>query len=168
MNTVFFVLLVAGLFLIGAEIFIPGGVIGTIGGLCLIGAIVIAFATFPAHVALLIAVGIVVLLGLCLVLWIRFFPRTPVGKSLTLAEDGKRFKATRAGLPELLGKEGVTQTELRPAGIAKIDGQRVDVVTESDWVAVNVKVRVIEVEGNRIVVREVKAPEQGSTGEASA
>ena len=54
---------------------------------------------------------------------------------------------------ELLGKEGVTVSELRPAGIALIDGRRTDVVTDGEFVAVGQAVEVVEVSGNRVVVR---------------
>ena len=54
---------------------------------------------------------------------------------------------------ELLGKEGVTVSELRPAGIALINGRRTDVVTDGEFVAVDQVVEVIEVSGNRVVVR---------------
>lgn len=54
---------------------------------------------------------------------------------------------------ELLGEEGVTVSELRPAGIALIDGRRTDVVTDGEFVAVDQAVEVVEVSGNRVVVR---------------
>ena len=54
---------------------------------------------------------------------------------------------------ELLGKEGVTVSELRPAGIALINGRRTDVVTDGEFVAVDQAVEVVEVSGNRVVVR---------------
>ncbi len=54
---------------------------------------------------------------------------------------------------ELLGKEGVTVSELRPAGIALIGGRRTDVVTDGEFVAVDQAVEVVEVSGNRVVVR---------------
>lgn len=168
MNTAFFILLLAGLFLIGAEVFVPGGVLGLIGGLCLVGAVIMAFHSFPPQVALLIAVGIVLLLGLCLFLWIRFFPKTRLGKSLALDQNGKQFKAAPTDLAGLIGKEGVTQTELRPAGIAKFNGRRVDVIAEEGWVDAHAAVRVIEVQGNRVVVRRVSPPRQTAATEGPA
>ena len=54
---------------------------------------------------------------------------------------------------ELLGEEGVTVSELRPAGIALINGRRTDVVTDGEFVAVDQVVEVVEVSGNRVVVR---------------
>lgn len=162
MSTAFVVLLLAGLFLIAAEVFVPGGVIGSVGALCLLTAIVMAFLSFPVHVAILMTVGIVILLGIILAAWIRFFPRTRVGRGLTLDQNGRTFKATKPGLRHLVGKEGVTQSPLRPAGIAKIDGQRVDVIAESDWVEAHTPIRVVRVEGNRVIVRKAASAASGS------
>ena len=55
---------------------------------------------------------------------------------------------------ELIGKEGVTMTVLRPSGFAEIDGERVDVVSEGGMIEAQCPIKVIEVEGNRIVVAE--------------
>jgi membrane-bound serine protease (ClpP class) len=54
---------------------------------------------------------------------------------------------------DLLNQEGVSLSELRPAGIALIDGRRVDVVTDGEFVGVQQPVRVVEARGNRVVVR---------------
>lgn len=54
-----------------------------------------------------------------------------------------------------LGREGYTLTPLRPAGSMKIDEDRVDVVSEGDFVDVGVKVRVVGVDGTRVIVRVV-------------
>jgi membrane-bound serine protease (ClpP class) len=54
----------------------------------------------------------------------------------------------------LLGAEGVATTALRPAGKARIGGERVDVVTEGDYVEAGVAVVVVAVEGARVVVRK--------------
>ena len=56
---------------------------------------------------------------------------------------------------DLVGKTGVTLSVLRPAGIVKIGDQRYDVVSDGDFIANNTMVKVVHVEGNRIVVTEV-------------
>ncbi len=56
---------------------------------------------------------------------------------------------------ELLGKEGIALTILRPSGTAIINNERIDVVTEGGFVDQNAKIKVIKVEGVRIVVREL-------------
>ncbi|MBQ1251723.1 MAG: hypothetical protein IIY02_02280 [Firmicutes bacterium] len=55
-----------------------------------------------------------------------------------------------------IGREGYTLTPLRPAGSVKIDEERVDVVSEGDFVDVGVKVKVIGVDGTRIIVRTIE------------
>ena len=63
----------------------------------------------------------------------------------------------------LLGKEGVTYTPLRPAGVAIIDGKKVDVVTPGHFIEQNVAVRVIDNSGNRVVVREKSFSVEGKS-----
>jgi membrane-bound serine protease (ClpP class) len=152
----FLIALIAGLVLIGAEIFVPGGVLGAIAGVCLLTAMILGFAAFPQYGAY-IAVGILVLTGVVIVLWIRFFPRSYIGKRMTVSRDLASFKGTQDGLRELVGKRGTSASDLRPSGFASIDGQRVDVVTEGGMISKGRPVRVVRVEGNRVIVRETES-----------
>jgi membrane-bound serine protease (ClpP class) len=54
-----------------------------------------------------------------------------------------------------VGKTGIAASALRPAGKAKIDGELVDVVTLGDFIEKDARVRVLKVDGNRIVVAGV-------------
>ena len=56
---------------------------------------------------------------------------------------------------DLLGAMGVAVTPLRPSGKAQFGGQFLDVIAEGDYVAPGGRVQVIEIEGTRIVVKEV-------------
>lgn len=148
-------LLVAGVLLLGAELIIPGGVLGVVGGLCLLGAVITGFAVFPAPWNLLSAIGILLGTVVGFFIWMKLLPHTRIGKSLTLSKDGAGFKATD-DFHRLIGIEGLAATDLRPAGMATIEGRRVDVVSENDWVEAGSTVKVIAVEGNRIIVRVVE------------
>ena len=79
---VFVVLLVAGLFLAGAEIFVPGGVLGVFAALTLTGASIVAFGTFGRTIGTYITLGIVSAAIASIILWIKYFPRTPLGRKL--------------------------------------------------------------------------------------
>ncbi len=57
----------------------------------------------------------------------------------------------------LVGHTGVALSDLRPAGIARIDGQRIDVVTEGGWIAAGEPVEVLSDEGYRRLVRRSEA-----------
>jgi membrane-bound serine protease (ClpP class) len=79
-------------------------------------------------------------------------------KRLTLKKaqnDGEGYTSGPAGLDALLSREGTALTPLRPSGTAVIDGKRVDVVTEGEMIDKDKPVRVIKVEGGRVVVRMV-------------
>jgi membrane-bound serine protease (ClpP class) len=152
---IFAVLLVAGLFLVGAEVFLPGGILGVAGGLALVGAVILGFIAFPGY-GVYIAIGIIAAVGVVVALWIRFFPRTRIGRSMTVSRDLAASKATQPGLERLLGRTGRSASELRPAGFAIIDGDRVDVVSDGRLIARDRPVQVVLVEGNRIVVTEVQ------------
>ena len=56
---------------------------------------------------------------------------------------------------ELLGAIGVAVTPLRPAGKAQFGEQFLDVIAEGDYVSPGGRVRVVEIEGMRIVVKEI-------------
>jgi len=154
----FFILLTSGLILVGAEIFVPGGILGTAGGLALFGAIILGFIAFPT-LGPYVAVGIVVLVGIAILAWIKFFPRSSIGKKMMMSRDLSESTSTESGLEQLIGKEGKTASDLRPAGFALIDGRRVDVVSRGGMISRDTTISVVEVEGNRVVVREVAAPE---------
>jgi membrane-bound serine protease (ClpP class) len=65
------------------------------------------------------------------------------------------YSSARLELKELLGKEGVVITKLRPSGAVEIDGQRIDVVSEGAYIMPGAKVVVVKVEGSRVVVRQL-------------
>ena len=65
------------------------------------------------------------------------------------------FNAHNQDLKELLNKEGQALSHLRPAGTAIIDNQRVDVVTDGIYLDPETKIKVAEVKGGRVVVKEV-------------
>jgi membrane-bound serine protease (ClpP class) len=55
--------------------------------------------------------------------------------------------------PALLGHSGTALTVLRPAGTAKIEGRRVDVIAEGNFIEAGAPITVVRVEGNRVTVR---------------
>ena len=152
----FFMLLAAGLILIGVEIFVPGAVLGILGGLCLLGAIMTGFFAFPG-LGIYIAVGIVLVTGVALLLWIRFFPGTSFGQRLTVSKDLASSKSSDApAFLELIGKEGTAISDLRPAGYVLIDRQRMDCMTRGEMISRGTLVKVIHAEGNHVFVAKVQ------------
>lgn len=147
-------LLICGLFLIGIEIFVPGGVLGALGAAALIGAVIIGFHTFPAWGGWISLLCILGLSGLALLIWIKYFPKSPIGKALSLSQGiSKKDQDDTMWHP---GMTGTTLSELRPAGKATIEGKRADVIADNGtWISKNTAVEITHTAGNRIYVKEV-------------
>ncbi len=157
----------AGLVLLILEIFvIPGfGLAGVLGiGALLAGLSLSLIGGGDTLEFVVFAVGrvlISVLLALVAsLLTLRFLPRLPFGRQLIL-ETGLATGAGYASAPEgdksWLGKSGTAFSPLRPAGIAEIDGERVDVVSAGEFINAGMPIVVTRVDGNRIVVRRHRA-----------
>jgi membrane-bound ClpP family serine protease len=143
-----------GLFLIGAEIFVPGGILGTIGAAALVAAAIIGFNVFPPVFGWLSLLLIILLTGLAVFVWMRYFPKSPIGKALSLAQSlGSKDQAAKPRWTA--GMKGTALSALRPAGKALIDGRRTDVIAgNGTWIEQNATIEVMKVEGNRIYVKE--------------
>jgi membrane-bound ClpP family serine protease len=168
-------LFVLGLILIGVEIFVvPGfGVIGVSGILLVVGSLVlVTLERMPqttqdwvgmGGTLTTFAVGLVAAIGVAFVT-ARFLPNIPYANRLVLqppSEAGPETTSREAvgGIPavspSLLGAIGTAATPLRPSGKARFGDDFLDVVSEGDYVQPGSRVQVIEIEGNRIVVKAV-------------
>jgi len=96
----------------------------------------------------------VVIVGLAVgvLCWLKFFPESRIARRFT---SRSAVGELGAGKPELLQRTGVALTQLRPSGRASINGQRTDVVTEGGLIEQGASIKVVAVEGLRVVVREV-------------
>jgi membrane-bound serine protease (ClpP class) len=159
-----FALVLVGVLLIICEIFIPGGIVGSIGALALLVGIVGGY-TIDARLGTGLLFGSLVFGMLAFWAWMKFFPQSRLGKKMFLQADASQWHGYDVAAGKLLGAEGVAQSMLRPAGIAIIGGKRVDVVTRGEMIAPNCPVKVVTVEGNRVVVclLETKLTEEKST-----
>jgi membrane-bound serine protease (ClpP class) len=163
------VLLVAvGLLLLTVEIFVtPGfGLAGMLGLVALLGGLGLSLvgvgATWPLVLRAVVQVAASLLVAVVAsVVMLRFLPRLPFGRRLVLATEldaGDGF-ASAPSAPEAdlmwLGKRGTAASTLRPAGIALLEGDRVDVVSDGEFIEAGEPITVVKVDGNRIVVRQL-------------
>ncbi|HEY8946035.1 MAG TPA: NfeD family protein, partial [Polyangiaceae bacterium] len=158
-------LIALGILLLAAELFIPGfGVAGVLGvlalalglGLSLVGAGVTAPAIFSGLGQALLSLLVV---ALALLVVFKYLPHAPFARGVVL-DTALASEARARPEPRSLsrvGQRGVSLSPLRPAGIAELDGERVDVVTEGEFVDMGEPVEVVQHEGNRVVVRRAKS-----------
>ncbi|PLS01196.1 NfeD family protein [Neobacillus cucumis] len=149
-------LFAAGTLLIFLEFFLPGAISGTLGVAALILSLFLAGQNA-------LQMGVSILIAIAVSIFVFFLMIKTFGKKLVLfnkmvlsetarKEDGYVSNINRL---DLLGLEGRTLTILRPAGTIIINNERVDAVSEGGFIGKNASVKVIKVEGARIVVREI-------------
>lgn len=147
---------ILGLILVVFEIFVPGfGAPGFIGFVLLVFGI--AMTAKNIQEALTLIGIIVVILAIALLITFRSATKGRLAKTLVLSSALKK-EAGYSGTDDLgylYGKQGVTVTVLRPAGTAEIESVKMDVVSEAEFIPQGAAVKVIKVEGRRIVVRQI-------------
>ena len=141
-----------GFGLILVELLIPGLIAGSIGAVLVLFALVgITMKSTTMGIILIVFTAVAVYFVLKLAI-----KRVTLRESLSAA-DG--YSSAREELVKLKDHEGISVTPLRPSGTAEFDGDRVDVVTLGEMIAKDTRVKVIEVEGNRVVVKALELTE---------
>ena len=145
-------LLVVGLALLFFEILLPGLVLGTCALLTLAASVFVAYTETDSSWYGHLFLGIAIVSITTTTIWfIKYFPNTKMGRQLvstsTVGDLGIDFT-------DLINQTGTAYTDLRPSGKATISDQRLNVVTEGSFIEKDNSVKVIVVEGNRVVVRK--------------
>jgi membrane-bound serine protease (ClpP class) len=138
---------------------VPGhGFPGILGGLALLASVFLAFGLPFTFIALQSIASAIVLTVILFAIFARYYPQNAWMRRLALVEaQGADYVASR-DYSSLQGLTGVAASFLRPAGVAQIDGKRVDVLTEGEFIAAGTPVRVTRVEGARVFVEPVTLP----------
>jgi len=148
------ILFVVGIGLLVLEMFEPGfGFFGVFGVICLIGCIFVTASTAIEGIVLtgIFFVIILIMLGIFLTL----LSKGKISKKLVLNESESKeegYSGTK-DLEYLIGKTGTVTTICRPVGNVDFDGEKLDVVSRGEFIEKGTTVEVIEIEGNRIVVK---------------
>lgn len=145
-------LLVIGAVLLILETILPGMIAGIIGACCVIAGIALSYSRFGLRAGNIVLTSCVVLLIGGFIAWIKVFPNSRLGRKLVSQSAVGEIRTER---PELLHQTGHAHTQLRPSGTALIDGKRVDVVTEGGLIEKGTPVKVVAIEGMRVVVRAI-------------
>jgi len=159
-----------GLFALAAlilvlEMFIPsGGILGALSGIAAIAGVV-SFFRHSTGWGLTSLGALIVLTPVSISLLIKVWPHTPVGKRMILGSPGTEGaeharsdalerEKERLELEALIGQEGEALTDLRPVGEVRLDGTRHEGLAMGPAIERGTRVRVVDVEGYTLKVRE--------------
>ena len=148
---------VVGIVLLLVEAFMPGfGLFGLAGLVGVIVAIVLAAASTTLGVYMVLISF--ALAGVAGYLAYHYFKRIGALRNFILSYSATREQgySTSRDYRPLLGKKGQAATPLRPSGAVIIDGKRYDTVSEGAYIQKDEPVKVVQVEGYRIVVRKIE------------
>lgn len=158
---------VIGVVLLVIEIFVlPGfGIFGIIGILLMVGSLFLGLLSDFEMIDWSIISIAIIQLGLTFLftfivifLLLRFLPKTEMWSKLILKEQvaARSGYAAKLDFAHLIGEEGIAFTDLRPSGTALINGNRIDVVTEGDFIKNGSRIKVKLSEGSKVVVEVIK------------
>ena len=166
-NAVFAVLLlIVGLAILSAEVFIPsGGLLGVITFLSLLVSLVFAYRAWgTTHPTIfgIFCLMILLLVPTVLGLGIYLLPRTSFGKKVLLeapdAEHLTPFLEESHRLEEMVGQFGTALTMMNPGGLVLVKGERLHAFSDGLSVERGDSVQVVEVRGSRVVIRPGTPP----------
>ncbi|MCB1227652.1 MAG: hypothetical protein KDK99_17680 [Verrucomicrobiales bacterium] len=150
------VIVIFGLLLLVVETFVPGGILGTLGVLCVLFAVALTLTSeelvgWSTTQRVLAAAGIVIFSGLVMITWLKWFAVKLFKKTFTLESAISSGPDPKQAL---LGLTGHALTELRPLGRVELDnGERHEVRSWSGSIAAGERIEVIRLEPGNLVVR---------------
>jgi membrane-bound ClpP family serine protease len=152
-------LLVIGLALVVAEVFVPsGGLIGFLAFCTITGAVIVAFMENSTIGLTVLAISIIGL-PTAIALGLKWWPHTPIGRRVLLdTPQGNEVlpdDPRRRALKGLVGKLGRAKSKMLPSGAVVVDGHSIDAVSEGVPIDEGQPIQIVAVHGVEVIVRPV-------------
>lgn len=155
------VLYVVGIMLVVIDgKFLGDGTLGAIGLVAMVVALALPSPNFLHGVAVASAF---IIGALCSLIFLKFFPRRGLWTKLALKDSlssEQGYNSVNEGYTQLVGKEGIAQTDFRPTGTMKVDGKMYSASSEGVWIGKGSRVKVSQVSGTRILVEKIEEEDE--------
>lgn len=152
------ILQLVGVVVIIAEIIIPSGGILSIAALGVFGySLFIVFNEISMTIGFSFVAADLILIPVLVIVGLKLLARSPATLRKTLSRK-EGVSSQSSELESYVGMQGNAVTDLRPAGIAVINGKRVDVVTRGEYLDKDSAIIITAVTGNQIIVRKKDEP----------
>ena len=147
------ILFLLGILLLAGEVFMPGAVLGIIGGLCMAAGCVISFLQFGTGGGMAATVLALVLLSSTLYIELVWLPKTRFGKKLIVHSTvSATSQPPLAELNSVVGRPAEALTPLVPSGYVLVDGRRYEAFSQSGHVPKGATLRVIGLDNFRLIL----------------
>jgi len=147
------ILFIVGILLLALEVFMPGAVLGILGGVAMILGCVTAFAKLGMAGGFLAVAIALSLLGLTIFLEFYLLPRTRLGRQMFVHSTSGADQKPVAS-EELVGRRAEALTTLAPSGYVSVDGRRYEAFCQTGHASKGALLRVTGRDSFRLVVSE--------------
>jgi membrane-bound ClpP family serine protease len=147
------ILILVALVLIAFEIILPGGILGTIAGLCVIAATVLAHTDYGIWGAFAVFFGSGVLIIALILIEFRLLKNTSLGNAFFLktSVSGHTGPTTETSL---IGKQGVALTRLNPSGKVTIEGINYEANSQDGYIDAKQEISVVAQHNFKLTIRK--------------
>ena len=145
-------LFVIGILLLGVEVFVPGGILGVLGGVAMVCGCIIAFKVFGMDGGLIVSGLAAAILGGTLYFEFVLLPKTSLGRSLTVRAPSLPTPAESTNDATLVGQTALADTVLAPTGYVLVGNTRHEAVSQSGLIQKGASVSIVAHDGFRLIV----------------
>jgi membrane-bound ClpP family serine protease len=151
--TLIVLLFVLGILFLAVEVFVPGGIVGSVGALMLLVGSALSFREFGTAGGLLTLLAAVAVGGLAMFLEFRVLPKTRVGRRMFLDTEIKAVATTvGADAKTLVGQSAEAVTMLSPTGYVRVAGRRYEAYCQSGQVPAGTELKIVGADNFRLIV----------------
>lgn len=150
-------LFAVGIVLVAVELVVPGGLLGSLAALFLLGGVATAFVQL-GPVGGAVATGVALVIGaVTLYLELVWLPKSRFARALSMTETvSGRSQPEIADRAEVVGQEAEALTTLAPGGYVAVAGRRYEAFCQSGHATAGERLRVVDVDTFRLVVTSIK------------
>lgn len=149
-------LFIAAVVLVAVELLVPGGILGLLGGLCLVAGVITAFVQLGSAGGS-VATGIAFVIG-AVTLYLEFvlLPKSRLARKFSMTDTVSGRSQPEVADRGVIGRDAVAVTTLAPSGYVELDGRRYEAFCQSGHVAVGARLRIVDLDNFRLVVTLIK------------
>lgn len=149
-------LFITGALFLAAEIVLPGGIAGVMGGCALLAGSVLAFTEFGATTGMIATAAALVLVGVMLYLELIWLPKSRFGRDMVVQSSIDGQSQPPVASRDIVGQTGTALTTLSPSGLIEIAGRQYEAYCQTGHVPRGTALTVVGVDTFRVVVSETK------------
>ena len=145
-------LFAVGVMLLAGEVFVPGAVLGIIGGLAMAVGCGVAFFQWGALGGAIATVTALGFLGITLYLELVWLPKSRLGRGMVVESTVDATSQPPLAPADIVGKMAEAETPLVPTGYVRVEGRRYEAFCPAGHVAKGAMLRVASQDNFRLIV----------------